>query len=84
MTEYKIIVFPTDLDHAKMQFLAWLDQHKTVRDRLLLSGGPDGSDDLLMDHIVGEGGRFKYQYRIRQSILDETQSEGSQIKCLTE
>lgn len=80
MTEYTVIVPATDPDHAKAELLAWLDQHRNVRDRLLHGSGSDGSDDLIMDHIRGEGGRIKYQYRIRQSILDDTESEGTQVQ----
>ena len=42
MEEYKIIVPATTPDQAKAQFLAWLDQHKAVHDRLLLTRGPNG------------------------------------------
>jgi len=70
MKEYKVIVPATDPEHAKTELLAWLDQHKEIHQQLLARSGPDGSDDLIMDRVLGDGRTIKHQYRIRQSLLE--------------
>jgi hypothetical protein len=67
MSEYTIIVSSTDPNDAKAKLLAWLEKNKAVREKL----GAGGSDDLIMDYIRGDGGKAKYQYRIRQALLEE-------------
>jgi hypothetical protein len=79
MQEYEIIVIAEDRESARSQFLAWLDEHEEIR-RLLANSGPDGSDDVIVDHIVGEGRKLKYQYRIRRSIIENGKAKGSQTE----
>jgi hypothetical protein len=62
MSDFEIIVLPAEPTDAKKQLQAWLGSHPDVQRRL-------GDEDLILDEVLGEGGQWRHQYRIRRSCV---------------
>jgi hypothetical protein len=64
MSNFEIVVHPTDPDSAKKQFVTFLKENMNLRDKL-------GENDVIRDEIVSDGGAIKHQYRIKSEVLEQ-------------
>ena len=58
LPEYVVLVEPTEVQEAEERFRTWKRDHPEVQE-----------EDLVIDHIRGEGGIGLRRYRVRRGAL---------------
>lgn len=64
MSDFEIVVYPTDPKSAKEQFATFLSESQNLSEKL-------GENDVIRDEIVSDGGLIKHQFRIRSAVLEQ-------------